>query len=374
MAGKNSPQPAPQYVQDVQITDLKVQERLKKYNSLRVLVLGKSGVGKSSLVNALFGSSKVAKVGTINAETPGVKCYDLELGDVIIKIFDTPGFMSGESKSNKKYLQNIRDVCKCADVVFLCFRMEGHSKDLEEPLNLLARSFDKKSKFWSKTMIVFTMANRVIPTGPHRHRPRDEYNGFIFSEFKEAVKALLKKKSIEIDDNQFVRAGHPDVLNEGERLANHSKFDDSKEWTPDFLIQCFKSECWSEDAKATLLRANWGKIHTISTALSAAGAPVLEGAGIACVVIGAGSSVAGPMAWPVSLTLFIAGGVLCAAGIAAATLTPAAVAGDVYSKKKKAIEYVKKVHDGSKHSTATAIEPQPNSGGTNAIPMDPMQQ
>ena len=373
MAGNNSPRLAPRYIENVQITAREVQERLQKYNSLRVLILGKSGVGKSSLVNALFGYSKVAKVGVIKPETSSVQEYDLKLGDVTIKIFDTPGFVSGERKSNKKCLQNIRDVCKCADVIFLCFRMDGHSKDLEEPLNLLARSFDKKSKFWSKTMVVFTMANRVIPAGRHRRRTGDDYNDFIFGEFKGAVKAILEKKSIVIEENQFVRAGNPDVLDEGgERLANHSKFDDSKEWTPDFLIQCFKSECWSEDAKATLLRANWRKFRT--TAVSAAGvAPVLEGAGIAMIVVGAGASVAGPMGLPLTVTLCVAGSALCISGIVAAKVSTAS-AHQVHSTKKKTKEYVAQVHEDSRRSTGADNDPQPESGGTNAIPMVPMGQ
>ena len=350
------PQQAPPYIENIQITAREVQERLNQYKSLRVLILGKSGVGKSSLINALFGCVKVAGIGTLNAETSEVEDYDLELGGVIVKIYDTPGFLDGESKKNKKHLQKIRDVCKCVDIIFLCFRMDGHSKDLEEPLNLLASSFDKESNFWSKTMVVFTMANRVIPTGPHRRHTKDDYNNLIFSEFKKVVKAILKRKSIAIEENQFVRAGNPDELDE-ELQANQSVYDDSKTWTPDFLIQCFKSNCWSKDAKAALLRAKWGKIRTASTLTSFASAPVLGGAGVTLVVIGAGSSIAGPIAWPISITLVVIGGVLCATAVAIPTIIPSGIAAGFHFKRKKEEDYVEHIHASSK-SSADTDEPQ----------------
>ena len=65
----------PDCVADVPLIAVEIQELLAKFNSLRVLLLGLSNAGKSSLLNALFQDPKKARVGTVHATTENVDMH-----------------------------------------------------------------------------------------------------------------------------------------------------------------------------------------------------------------------------------------------------------------------------------------------------------
>ena len=54
------------------------------------LILGKAGVGKSSLVNNII-SENVAHIGSFEQGTTQIKKYSRSLFNVSIKVYDTPG-------------------------------------------------------------------------------------------------------------------------------------------------------------------------------------------------------------------------------------------------------------------------------------------
>lgn len=70
-------------------------EQVKNIVKANVMVVGGTGVGKSSLINAVFGS-EVARVGTGKPQTKGIHVYDSSDSPVVI--FDTEGYeiFSGE--------------------------------------------------------------------------------------------------------------------------------------------------------------------------------------------------------------------------------------------------------------------------------------
>ena len=69
---------------------------------VNIIVAGKTGVGKSSLINYIFGK-EVAKVGDGQPVTQEIQEYDLENDN--ITLFDTKGI---EAKDYEKTLDNIK--------------------------------------------------------------------------------------------------------------------------------------------------------------------------------------------------------------------------------------------------------------------------
>ena len=111
----------------------KIEEKLNKFNEMRVFIVGKSGVGKSSFLNTLYGECK-AEVGRVKPTTNKVTPYTLieqrESG-VTVVVYDTPGFGT-DDKENKKTIKEIRKECELVDVIFLCIRMDDQLRAKDE--------------------------------------------------------------------------------------------------------------------------------------------------------------------------------------------------------------------------------------------------
>eukprot|EP00731_Ephydatia_muelleri_P015840 Em0009g264a len=89
---------------------------------VNILVTGKTGVGKSTLVNILVGE-EVAKVGeTLFPETVDVNPYRLENFHGSGVVWDTPGLQDGSGKE-RKYAAKMREKCARYDLVLYCMSM-----------------------------------------------------------------------------------------------------------------------------------------------------------------------------------------------------------------------------------------------------------
>lgn len=272
----------------------KVQEKLQRFNEMRVLLVGKSGVGKSSFINCLFGR-KVAEVGVVRPETAEVQPYNLKLENegVTIKIYDTPGFGTSK-KCNQKIIQEIQRVCELVDVIFLCFRMDDQFRaEDRQTVTLLAQKF--KGRFWEKTLIIFTRANMVIPVGAHKESSNAEYLQRARDDLKEEIVGALQKAKV-AHVPPFAIAGLPDY-SPTRRMIPHIDVGDGSQdlppdredlidWLPAVAIELFKSGC-SENGKAILLKSGLGKwAQTGVYAGTSTGATVATLTGVGIVVVG----------------------------------------------------------------------------------------
>ena len=66
-----------------------INEKLKNLKKLNIIVVGKSGVGKSTLINSLF-RDKIAETGLGRPITTEIR--KIEKKDYPMAIYDTPGF------------------------------------------------------------------------------------------------------------------------------------------------------------------------------------------------------------------------------------------------------------------------------------------
>lgn len=95
-----------------------IKNNIKKPN---VLVAGGTGVGKSALINLIFGEEKV-KVGAGLPVTSGIS---EKLENEFISIYDSPGYESGD-KNQTEYEENI-----------LKFIEDRETKDIEEQIHVV---------------------------------------------------------------------------------------------------------------------------------------------------------------------------------------------------------------------------------------------
>ncbi|XP_022948368.1 translocase of chloroplast 159, chloroplastic-like [Cucurbita moschata] len=148
---------------------LEAEEKQDLNFSLNILVLGKSGVGKSATINSIFGEDK----SSIDAFTPGtttVKEINGTVEGVKIRIFDTPGLRSSSSERriNNRILSSIKNVMKKnpPDIVLYVDRLDNQTRDLNDLLLLRSVSSYLGSSIWKNAIITLTHAASAPPDGP----------------------------------------------------------------------------------------------------------------------------------------------------------------------------------------------------------------
>lgn len=136
---------------------------------LNILVLGKSGVGKSATINSIFGEKKVM-VDAFGPATTTVKEVVGTINGVKIRILDTPGLKSSaaEQSANRKILATIRKSIKKfpPDVVLYVDRLDIQTRSVND-LPLL-RSVTKylSPSIWTSSVVTLTHAASALPDGP----------------------------------------------------------------------------------------------------------------------------------------------------------------------------------------------------------------
>ena len=135
-----------------------------KAKRIEILITGKTGVGKSTLVNGLVGRN-VAKEGrNLRASTRGVTGYQLTtaLGLEII-VWDTPG-LQDRTGNEAAYLAEMKEKCSDVDIVICCIKLETRTKLGEEQADFTAISKLTETfgpEWWRYSLFVMTFGNML---------------------------------------------------------------------------------------------------------------------------------------------------------------------------------------------------------------------
>lgn len=141
-----------------------IQKEYKDLKTLNVMVLGKTGVGKSTLINNMF-NKKMADVGVGKPITKNIK--KITLPDFPLAIFDTPGFELG-GDFNADSLMNavvneidkgIRsgDVSQAIHCIWYCISTPSHRIEQTE-IDFLKKFLGKTSEYDVPVIVVLTQS------------------------------------------------------------------------------------------------------------------------------------------------------------------------------------------------------------------------
>ena len=159
-------------------TDASQQEkgRLKKWihesksKRLEILLTGRCGSGKSSLVNCLLQEKRAMERHGVNAMTKEVSSYTITTKDHFeIVVWDSPGLCDG-SKDERRYLAEIKEKCSNVDLIIYCINAATTRLALlyrpEETYESDLSAIQKLTKtlgveMWSHAVFVLTFGNKL---------------------------------------------------------------------------------------------------------------------------------------------------------------------------------------------------------------------
>ena len=222
--------------------------------SLRILVTGRTGAGKSALVNSIVGEYVAEEGDSAKGETKKVTPYEKKVGDIVITIYDSPGLQDGV-EDKEKYLNELEEKCSGVDLNLYCVIMtDGMRPSEKDAIMELSKAFGF-DQFWQNTSIVLTFANEVRP--PRSMRSISEVAHF--SKRMLQWRFLLQHVLIEdsqiteniVEDLPIIPAGYSDKPS-----LPAAEYD---YWLRELWIQCLGRT--KDIAKPILLNINWDRLR-----------------------------------------------------------------------------------------------------------------
>lgn len=139
----------------------KVKSLLNKASKEKfiILLVGRTGVGKSSTINALIGQD-VAKVSKFTRGTEDAQCYEAEVSGINYIVVDTPG-LADSSGNEQQYINSIKsEVSEFHCMWFVTILGESRVRDDEaSTIKTISLAFGEEA--WKRAIIVFTHADKV---------------------------------------------------------------------------------------------------------------------------------------------------------------------------------------------------------------------
>lgn len=136
-----------------------INDKIKNLNKLNIIVVGKSGVGKSTLINSLF-RGNFAETGLGKPVTSEIR--KIEKKDYPLAIYDTPGFELSNEQQNKvkeEILEIIskglasKDINQAIHCIWYCINV-GANRTFDESEITWLKDFTKENKVTQVPIIV----------------------------------------------------------------------------------------------------------------------------------------------------------------------------------------------------------------------------
>ncbi|KAL6564202.1 hypothetical protein OROMI_015652 [Orobanche minor] len=229
---------------------LETEEKDDLEFSVNMLVLGKSGVGKSATINSVLGEEK-APIDAFETGTAYVKEISGFVDGVEVRVVDTPGLRSSmmEQGVNRRILSSVKKFTKKTppDVVLYVDRLDAQSRDLNDLPLLKTVTSVLGSSIWRSAIVTLTHSASAPPDGPSG-APLS-YEVFV------SQRSHIVQQSIghAVGD---LRMMTPSLMNPISLVENHPSCRRNREghkilpngqiWRPQLLLLCYSMKILSE--------------------------------------------------------------------------------------------------------------------------------
>lgn len=171
----------------------------------RIFLMGRTGVGKSSLINALCGSY-VAKVSDTRSCTENVQTYKCKDGDrVLMEILDTRGIAESESLNAEISAEDmlIKQVDEFSPDVAIFMLNCTHRDDVDTDVKFLKKLAQSYEKINALRLPIVVVVNKCDEMAPSRYKTPSEYPRNKVEKIQEVVrnyKGIIVRSGLKIDE------------------------------------------------------------------------------------------------------------------------------------------------------------------------------
>ena len=193
-------------------SEIAAQWELLNRQTVHILVTGKTGTGKSALINGLMGENVTKEGDTLDPATSQVQEIKQMVHGISMSVFDSPGLQDG-TKREGDYLHDMERKCKNVDLVLYTIKMTDQRVLASDTSAMKKLTSAFGPRFWEKAMFVMTFANEVIsPEYPYDKIENRKHFEERLQMWKEKLPAYIEQRAgIPIDigkDIPIVPAGY----------------------------------------------------------------------------------------------------------------------------------------------------------------------
>ncbi|KAG8092456.1 hypothetical protein GUJ93_ZPchr0012g21738 [Zizania palustris] len=223
--------------------------------SCTILVLGKSGIGKSATINSIFDDARL-ETNAFNTSTRKVQQVVGLVEGIRVKVIDVPGLScsSSQQHNNQKILSSAKRLIikSPPDIVLYFDRLDEQTRDYGDVplLQTITRVFG--ASIWFNAIVVLTHAASAPPDGP---------NGIPLS-----YEMFVTQRSHVIQQAIRQAVGDVRLMNPVSLVENHSACRTNRAgqrvlpnghvWKPQLLLLCFASKVLAEANVLLKLQGN----------------------------------------------------------------------------------------------------------------------